>query len=162
MSESGETNTTIPDILLEQQEEEARMHYHMNKDSGMWLDSKTLVNESNKLNCNSGYLFDFMCEYVVNNDDFLSSVDGVHFISDNRDKAIRLTGTEARHFIENYRMPVELPYNNLLYSMFYGRPDTTAYNVYIYVYLKDSIIDFSNQWRNSNPMDMFTIIPRNP
>ena len=150
-------------VIAEQQQEKERMDYHLKKNSGMWVESKKIVHESNKLSPNDPYLFDFMCQYVIDNDDnFLRGVEGVHFYSENIQDTIKLTGPEAQHFIENYKIPRTIPSQNMLYSMIYGNQDISKYNVYLYVYFKDTIIDFNNNWRDPNPMNAYNIIPRNP
>lgn len=150
-------------VIVEQRLEKERMDYHLNKDSGMWLESKKLVQESNKLSPNDPYLFDFMCQYVIDNDDnFLREVEGVHFYSEDNEKIVKLTGSEAQHFVENYKIPKSIPSQNMLYSMIYGYQNISHYNVYLYIYFKDTIVDFHNNWRDPNPMNTYTIIPRNP
>lgn len=150
-------------VIAEQQLEKEQMKYHLKKDTGMWAESKKLVKESNKLSQNDPYLFDFMCQYVLDNDDnFLKDVEGVHFYSNNLQETIKLTGPEARHFVENYKIPKTIPSQNMLYSIIYGNQDVSKYQVYLYVYFKDTIIDFNNNWRDLNPLNTYTVIPRNP
>lgn len=150
-------------VISKQQMEKARMDYHLNKDSGMWKKTKKIVNESLKLSPNDPYLFDFMCQYVIDNDDnFLQDIEGVNFYSEENKKIIKLTGPEAHHFVENYKIPKTKPSQNVLYSMIYGNQNISQYNVYLYIYFKDVIVDFHNNWHNHNPMNTYTIIPRNP
>ena len=46
-------------VIAEQQLEKERMEYHLKKNTGMWVESKNLVKESNNLSPNDPYLFDF-------------------------------------------------------------------------------------------------------
>lgn len=148
-------------VIEEQRMEKERMNYHLKKDSGMWSESKELVNRSLVISSNDDYLFDFI-SLVMEDDTFLKDVEGIHFCNEKTKSTIKLTGSEARHFVENYKIPATLPTNSYIYSLMFGNPDVTEYNVYLYVYFKDKIIDFPNNWRNTNSDDIFTIIPRNP
>jgi len=149
-------------VIEEQRMEKERMEYHLKKDSGMWIESKKIVQRSFMISPSDEYLFDFMSTHVMDNDKFLREVEGVHFYCDKSDTTVKLTGPEARHFVENYKIPSTLPTNSYLYSMMFGNPDVSEYNVYLYIYFKDIIVDFPNNWRNSDPENVFTIIPRNP
>ena len=149
-------------VLQEQKQEKERMDYHMRKDNGAWIQSKNLVNQSRELSPNDPYLYDFMAQYVVESKEFLREIEGIRFFTPKTGETISLTGPEARHFVENYKIPSTLPSQNMLYSMIYGKPDTSPYDVYIYVYFDDTIVDFTNNWRDTNPRNAFTIIPRHP
>lgn len=149
-------------VIEEQRMEKERMEYHLKKDSGLWVKSKDLVNRSFTISSNDDYLFDFMTKHVMDDDTFLKDVEGVHFHCEKSKSTVKLTGPEARHFVENYKMPSTLPTNSYIYSMMFGNPDITEYNVYLYVYFKDIIVDFPNNWRDRDTDNLFTIIPRNP
>tara|TARA_Y100000389_G_C17407688_1_gene489012 strand:- start:684 stop:1169 length:486 start_codon:yes stop_codon:yes gene_type:complete len=149
-------------VIEEQRMEKERMEYHLKKDSGLWVKSKDLVNRSFTISSNDDYLFDFMTKHVMDDDTFLKDVERVHFHCKKSKSTVKLTGPEARHFVENYKMPSTLPTNSYIYSMMFGNPDITEYNVYLYVYFKDIIVDFPNNWRDRDTDNLFTIIPRNP
>lgn len=149
-------------VIDEQILEKERMKYHLKKDSGLWVESKELIQRSFILSIKDDYIFDFMSTHVLNGDNFIKDVEGVNFYCEKTKKSVKLTGPEARHFVENYKMPSTIPTNNYIYSMMFGKLDVLEYNVYIYVYFKDIIVDFSNNWRDKDSDNIFTIIPRNP
>lgn len=149
-------------VIEEQRIEKERMEYHMKKDSGMWVVSKELVQRSFVISPDDDYLFDFISTHIMKNDKFLKDIEGIQFFCEKSKKTIKLTSHEARHFVENYKIPSTIPRNNYLYSMMFGNPEISEYNVYLYVYFKDIIIDFPNNWRETNSNDVFNIIPRNP
>lgn len=154
-------NSSI-NINDEVEDEKSRFNYHLKKDSGMWKDSKELVKKSELLSPLDMCLYDFMEKYVMSYDNFLRDIEGIHYYSEDTKDIIKLTGVESWHFVENYKIPATIPKQNMLYSMLYGKLDNKAYNVYIYVYFKDTIVDFTNGWTAENPYTSFNIIPRNP
>ena len=95
------------DEKIEINDELAMMNYHSNKDSGEWLDAKTIILQQD--NTRTEFLWDYLeSRFKLNNDDF-NNIRHVFYKDTFLNSICEFTETPAKYLIDNLKIKKFVP-----------------------------------------------------
>ena len=99
----------VYDEQTEINDELTMMNYHTNKDSGEWLDAKTIISQSNQDNTRTEFLWDYLeSRFKLNNDDF-NNIRQIFYKDTFLNSICEFSETTAKYLIDNIKIKKFVP-----------------------------------------------------
>ena len=99
----------VYDEQTEINDELTMMNYHTNKDSGEWLDAKTIISQSNQDNTRTEFLWDYLeSRFKLNNDDF-NNIRQIFYKDTFFNSICEFSETTAKYLIDNIKIKKFVP-----------------------------------------------------
>lgn len=99
----------VYDEQTEINDELTMMNYHTNKDSGEWLDAKTIISQSNQDNTKTEFLWDYLeSRFKLNNDDF-NNIRQIFYKDTFLNSICEFSETTAKYLIDNIKIKKFVP-----------------------------------------------------
>ena len=99
----------VYDEQTEINDELTMMNYHINKDSGEWLDAKTIISQSNQDNTRTEFLWDYLeSRFKLNNDDF-NNIRQIFYKDTFLNSICEFSETTAKYLIDNIKIKKFVP-----------------------------------------------------
>jgi hypothetical protein len=97
------------DEQTEINDEIAMMNYHSNKDSGKWLDAKTIISQYNQDDTKTEYLWDFLeSRFTLNNDNF-DNIIHIFYSNKLNNIVFKYSDTIAKYIVDNLKIKKFVP-----------------------------------------------------